>query len=108
MAAVAAVRPEPVRAALNDVADPEDRLDVVDQGRPAEQADPGRERRPLAGEPALPLEALEHRRFLAADIRPGTPPQVDHRRGGAGESLGFEPGDLARRMRRMCGYSPRR
>ena len=39
LAAVAALAGEPVGALLDDVAHPEERLDVVDQRRAAEQAD---------------------------------------------------------------------
>src|SRR5690606_17636123 len=67
-AAVPAEARPPVDAPLDDVADPEQRLDIVDQGRPAEQADLGREWRLVPGQAAPPLDAFQHRRFLAADI----------------------------------------
>src|SRR4029077_2417143 len=64
-------------AFLEDVAHPEERLDVVAQGRPPKQSYLGRKRRSLPWESALALDALEHRRFFAADIGAGTAPEVD-------------------------------
>src|ERR1700731_3663715 len=58
LAPVAALAGEPLRAFLDDVADPEERLDVVAQGRPPEQSDLGRKRRPLPREAALGSDGL--------------------------------------------------
>src|SRR5215469_14271787 len=77
--AVASLLGEPFRALLDDVAPPIERFDVVDQGRPAEEADLRRKRRLVAWQPALALDAFEHRRFLAADIGAGAAPQMQLR-----------------------------
>src|SRR5207247_723115 len=61
-APAAALSAEPVSPALDDVAYPVHGLDVVDQGRTAEETDLRRERRLVAGEPAFPFQALQHRR----------------------------------------------
>src|SRR6266851_4940189 len=74
---VTALRGNERGALLDDVAHPEDGLDVVDQGRPAEEADLTRKRRLVARQTALALDALEHRRFLAADIGAGAAPEMD-------------------------------
>src|SRR3984893_18536536 len=92
IAPVAALAGEPVRAFLDDVAHPEERLDVVAQGRPPEQSDLGRERRPLPRESALAFDALEHRRFFAADIGARAAAQVDARM--VGYPGGRDRGDL--------------
>ena len=78
MAAPAVAGP-PGRATLDDVAHPEQRFDIVDQRRPAEQADPERQRRLVARQAAPALERVEQRRFLAADIGAGATTQVDGR-----------------------------
>src|SRR5258708_241121 len=80
------------RALLDDVAHPEDGLDIVDQRRPAEEADLARERRLVARQAALALDALEHRRFLAADIGAGAAAEMDL--GLLGEPRLIELGDL--------------
>src|SRR5262249_21026602 len=71
IAPVAALAGEPLRAFLDDVAHPEERLDIVAQGRTPEQSDLGRKRRSLSRESALPFDALEHRRFFPAGIGAG-------------------------------------
>ena len=50
-----------------------ERLDVVDHGRRAVEALDRRERRPQPRLAAIPLERLEERRLLAADVRAGAP-----------------------------------
>src|SRR4029453_13142837 len=60
--------------------------------RPAEETDLGGVGRLVAWQPALALEALEHRRFLAADIGAGAPPEMDARR--AVEAARLELRDL--------------
>ncbi len=54
-----------------------ERLHVVDQGRQAEVAHLGRERRLEPRHPAAPLHRLEHRRLLAADVRAGADHELD-------------------------------
>ena len=71
LVAVAALAGEPIGPLLDDVANPVNGLDIVDQGRTAEQPDLGGVGRAVAGQAAFALEALEHRRFLAADIGAG-------------------------------------
>ncbi len=58
-------------AVLKDVRHGGDRLDVVDHGRAGVQARDRRERRLEPGLAAEPLERVEQRRFLAADVGPG-------------------------------------
>ena len=79
LAPVAALAGEPLGALLDDVADPVEGLDIVAQGRPAEEPDLRREGRPLPRQAALALDAFEHRRFLAADIGAGAAAQVNAR-----------------------------
>ena len=54
----------------------DERLDVVDQRRPAEVALLRREGRPQPRHPAAALHRLEHRRLLAADVRAGADDDV--------------------------------
>src|SRR5687768_8810225 len=79
--AVPALRGEPLRALLDDLAHPVHRLHVVLEGRPAEEADLRHVRRAQARHAALALDRLDHRRLLAADVRSRTPAQVDRRKG---------------------------
>src|SRR6185312_4384905 len=92
LAAAPALAREPVRPLLDDVAHPIERLDIVDEGRPSEQADLRGIGRLVARQAALALDALEHRRFLAADIGAGATPQMDARM--LREPRRFELGDL--------------
>src|SRR5262245_44551000 len=62
---------EPGRAPAQDIGHHRDRLDVVDRGRAAVEADIGGERRFQAGLTLLAFEAFEQRRLLAADIGAG-------------------------------------
>src|SRR5262249_3041854 len=71
LAAAPSLPREPFRPLLDDVAHPEQRLDVVDERRPPEQPDLRGIGRLVARQAALTLDALEHRRFLAADIGTG-------------------------------------
>ena len=68
--ALRADRPVGVGAAVvgEDEQDVDERLDVVDRGRLAEQADLDRERRLVAGLATLALDRFEQRGFLAADV----------------------------------------
>ena len=79
VAAVAAVALPPVRALLDDVAHPAQRLDIVDQRRQAEQADLERIGRLVARQAALALDAFEQRGFLAADIGAGAAAHMQRR-----------------------------
>src|SRR5215212_3133633 len=79
LAAVAPVRRERLRALLDDVAHPPQRLDIVDEGRAPEQADLARKRRLVARQPALALDRFQHRRFFAADIGAGAATEMELR-----------------------------
>src|SRR5689334_3242336 len=78
-APVAALAGEPLRPLLDDVAHPVEGLDVVAEGRAAEQSNLRGEGRPLPWQTALALDAFEHRRFFAADVGAGAPAQVNAR-----------------------------
>src|SRR5207248_3656612 len=64
-------RAEPVRAAQHDVRHAGERLDVVDDGRAAEEPVGGRKGRLDARVAALALERLDEARLLAADVGAG-------------------------------------
>src|SRR6516225_4098224 len=81
------------RALPDDVPHPIKGLDVVAQGRSAEEPDLGREGRPLARQPSLAFDAFEHRRFLAADISTGAAAEMDPRMPGQARRL--DCGNLA-------------
>src|SRR6201987_379307 len=78
-AVVAAMALPPVRALLDDVAHPPQRLDVADQSRQLEQADLERIRRLVPGQAALALDAFEQRRLFAADVGAGAAAQMQGR-----------------------------
>ena len=96
LAAVAAVRGEPLAALLEDVAHPVQRLEVVLQRRPAEQADLRDVGRAQARHAALAFDRLDHRRLFAADVGAGAAAQHDlrhariRRRGAQLRQLGLE------------------
>src|SRR5438105_11235458 len=92
-APVAALAGEPLWPPLDDVAHPVEGLDVVAEGRPAEQSNLGGEGRPLPRQTALALDAFEHRRFFAANIGARAPAQVNARVARQPRSL--HRGDLA-------------
>src|SRR5436190_2080792 len=94
LAPIAALAGEPLRPFLDDVAHPVERLDVVAEGRAAEQANLGGEGRPLPRQASLALDAFEHRRFFAANVGAGAPAQVNAR--------------LRRQSRRVDRKQPRR
>ena len=79
-------RREPRRAAGDDVRDAGQRLDVVHHRWLAEDADHRRKRRLEAREAALPLDRLDQRRLLAADVGAGAAvhPDVDVEPGAEG------------------------
>ena len=68
---------DPLRALLDDVADPVERLDVLLERRAAEQADLRDIRRAMARQAALALDRLDHRRLFAADVGAGAAAQMD-------------------------------
>src|SRR5207247_242642 len=70
-------RLEPVGAAVDDVRHARHRLDVVDDGRLAEGALDGGERRLDARPGPLALQALDQARLLTTDVGPGPAVQVD-------------------------------
>src|SRR5260370_27424610 len=68
LAVAPAIGGEPGGALFHDVADPEQRLDVLLQRWPSEQADLGDVGRTMARQAALALDRLDHRGLFAADI----------------------------------------
>ena len=78
-AAVAAVRCEPLRALLDDLAHPVQRFHVVLERRPAEEAHLRDIRRAQPRHAALAFDRFDHRRLFAADVRTGAAPQIDRR-----------------------------
>ena len=70
-------RREPRRAAAQDGRRHRDRLDIVDGGRAAIEADIGREWRLQPRLALLALEAFQQRRLLAADIGAGAVMDID-------------------------------
>src|SRR4029077_16062507 len=67
----------PIRAAVDDMRDIRQRLDIVDDGRRSERALNRRERRTVARICAPALERFEQTRLLAADIRAGAAMSVN-------------------------------
>ena len=92
LAAAPAVAGEPAGAPFQDLPHPVERLQVVDQGGAAEEADLGDIGGAQPGHPAPALEGLDQGRLLAADVGPGAPAQVDLRQGGGG--VGPQRGQL--------------
>ena len=90
--AILALVVKPIRPLLNDVTDPKQRLDIVNQRRPIEDTDLGDIGRPMAGIAALALNRLDHSRFLAADIGAGAASKMNARV--RDEPLGFQSGDF--------------
>src|SRR5687768_4842526 len=82
--AVPALRGEPLRAFLDDLAHPVHRLHVVLEGWPAEQAHLRDVRRAQARHAALAFDRLDHRRLFAADVSSRAAAQMD---GGQGTRL---------------------
>src|SRR4029077_4169881 len=77
LAVVPPLRGEPIDAALDDVAYPEQRLDILFQRRPAEQPDLSNIRRAMPRQATLALDRFDHRGFFAADISAGAAPHMD-------------------------------
>ena len=69
---------------------------VVDDGRLAEQALDGRERRLVADDAALAFQAFQQRGLLAADIGAGAEPQVDIEPPAGAGDIGAEPAGRTR------------
>ena len=106
---------ERLAAVAQDQRDVDERLDVVDDRRLAEQPDLDRERRLVARLAALALDRLEERRLLAADVGAGAAPELDVEGEARAEDVGAEQAGRARRVDRAArraprprGYSPRR
>jgi hypothetical protein len=100
-----AMRAEPTGALLDDVAHPVERLDVLLQRRPAEQADLRHVRRAVARQAAFAFDRFDHRRFFAADISAGAAPQMQLRM--LTEAGLLDLGDLVGQHQRTSGYSSR-
>ena len=83
------------------------RLDVVDDGRLAEQADLDRERRLVARLAALALDRFEERRLLAADVGAGAAPELDVEGEARAEDVAAEEAGGARRLDRRGRRAPR-
>ena len=81
---------ERLAAVEDDERHVDQRLDVVDDGRLAEQADLDRERRLVARLAALALDRLEERRLLAADVGAGAAPELDVEGEAGAEDVGAE------------------
>ena len=79
LAAVAAVRGEPVGAFFQDFAHPVQRLHVVLERGPVEKPDLGDVGRAQPRHAALALDRLDHRRFLAADVGARAAAKMDRR-----------------------------
>ena len=92
---------EPIRPLLDDVADPEKGLDIVDQGWSAEETYLSDIGRPVTRVTAFTLNRLDHRRFLTADIRSGAAPQMNP--GVCDQALGFQPGNFQIQQRANLG-----
>src|SRR5262245_3362956 len=84
---------EPLGTLLEDVANPPERLDVLVQRGPAEDADFRNVRRPIARQAALAFDALDHRALFAADVRARAAAQLDE--AGGSDAGGLERRDLA-------------
>src|ERR1700734_3970483 len=76
-ALMAALRRDPLRASLDDVADPIERLDILLEGRAAEQADLRHVRRAMPRQAALAFDRFDYRRFFTADISAGAAAQMN-------------------------------
>src|SRR5215471_9021608 len=75
------VAAEPLRALLDDVANPVQGLHVVLERRPPEQTDLSQIWRPQARLAALAFDRLDHRGLFAADVGARAAAQVDRRHG---------------------------
>ena len=84
----------PIRPAANDPRDVGEGLDVVDEGRQAEQAALRREGRPRPRHAATAFHRRHQRRFLATDKGPGPDPDRDVEIEGGLEDAGPEQAEL--------------
>ena len=95
------------RAALaQDERDVDERLDVVDDGRLAEQPDLDRERRLVARLAALALDRFEERGLLAADVRAGAAPDLDVEAAARAQDVVAEQAGGPRRADRVRASGP--
>ena len=90
--AVSTESAEPGGASLEDVAHPEEGLEIVLKRRPSEETDFCDVGRAHAGFAALALDAFDHRRLFAADVGTCAAAQLDARQR-AGR-IGLQAGDL--------------
>ena len=100
------IRGERLAALEHDERHVGQRLDVVDDGRLAEQADLDRERRLVARLAALALDRFEERRLLAADVRAGAAPELDVEGEARAEDVRTEEAGGARRTDRPRSRAP--
>ena len=105
--ALGADRGERLAALEQDERDVGQRLDVVDDGRLAEQPDLDRERRLVARLAALALDRLEERRLLAADVGAGAAPELDVEGEARAQDVGAEQAGRAGRGDRASRRAPR-
>src|SRR4029079_479326 len=77
LALAAALRGHPPGALLDDVAQPIERLDVLLQGRTAEQSDLRDVGRAMARQSALALDRFDHRGLFTADVGAGAAARMD-------------------------------
>ena len=76
-AAILFGRVQAFRPLATDLGHPMQRLDIMHQGRAVEDANLRHKRRAMPRQPALALDAFDHRAFFAADISPRAAPQID-------------------------------
>ncbi len=92
---------------VDDVADPEQRLDILHERRTAEDADLRDIRRTMPRQAALALDRFDHRGFFAADIGAGAAPQMHL--GVRRQARGFSTFAISSSsISRSSGYSSRR
>ena len=100
---MAALRSEPAGSTLDELAHPVQRLHVVLERGPAEQAALGDIRRAQAWHAALAFDRFDHGRFLAADVGTGAATQLDGR-----DALRIDAGSRQRgRQRRQLALEQR-
>src|SRR6516162_8418045 len=100
-ALVATLRCEPIDPVLDNVAHPEQRLDILFERRAAEQADLRDIRRTMPRQAALTFDRFDHRGFFAADICAGAAAQMDP--AVLGEPRLLRLGDLLRKQKLHFG-----
>src|SRR6516164_11152608 len=70
-ALMSALRGKPIDAALDNIAHPKQRLDILLKRRATEQTDLGDVRRAMTRQAALAFDRFDHRGFFAADVSAG-------------------------------------